>query len=151
VTSVVPAVGSGIGDVLRIVAFRRLWAALGLSGLGDWVGLLALTAYANAAAGEGADERSFAIAGVLLLRILPAVVIGPLAGWVADRLDRRRTLVIGNVARGLVFATIPIVDTLMWVYVATVLIEVASLLWLPTKDAAIVAIVPTGCSPTPTG
>jgi dTMP kinase len=142
VSSVVPTVGSGIGDVLRIVAFRRLWAALGLSGLGDWVGLLALTAYANAAAGDSADERSFAIAGVLLLRILPAVVMGPLAGWVADRLDRRRTLVVGNLARGLVFATIPLVDTLLWVYVATVLIEVAGLLWLPTKDATIVAIVP---------
>jgi dTMP kinase len=142
VSSAVPTAGSGIRDVLRIVAFRRLWSALGLSGLGDWVGLLALTAYANAAAGGSVDDRSFAIAGVLLLRILPAVVIGPLAGWVADRLDRRKTLVVGNVARGLLFATIPIVDTLMWVYVATILIEMAGLLWLPTKDATIAAIVP---------
>jgi dTMP kinase len=133
---------SGVREVLRIVAFRRLWSALGLSGLGDWIGLLALTAYANAAAGGDADERSLAIAGVLLLRILPAVVVGPLAGWVADRLDRRATLVIGNLVRGLLFATIPLVDTLAWVYVATVLIEVASMLWLPTKDATITAIVP---------
>lgn len=141
-SSTTPALPPGVAGVLRIVPFRRLWVALGLSGLGDWVGLLALTAYANAAAGGGAEQRSLAIAGVLLLRVLPAVFVGPLAGWVADRLDRRTTLVLGNVARGLLFATIPLVDTLTWVYVATVLIEVASMLWLPTKDATIPALVP---------
>lgn len=137
-----PVIPPGVSGVLRIVAFRRLWVALGLSGLGDWVGLLALTAYANAAAGDGAGERSFAIAGVLLLRVLPAMLVGPFAGYVADRLDRRTTLVVGNVARGLLFATIPLVDTLTWVYVATVLVEVASMLWLPTKDATVPALVP---------
>lgn len=141
-SSTTPGSPPGVAGVLQIVAFRRLWLALGLSGLGDWVGLLALTAYANAAAGEGAGERSFAIAGVLLLRVLPAMLVGPLAGYVADRLDRRTTLVVGNVARGLVFATIPLVDTLAWVYVATVLVEVASMLWLPTKDATVPALVP---------
>lgn len=139
------AVPPGIAGVLRIVAFRRLWVSLTLSGLGDWVGLLALTAYANAAAGGSSGERSLAIAGVLLLRVLPAMLVGPFAGYVADRLDRRTTLVVGNVARGLIFATIPLVDTLAWVYVATVLVEVASMLWLPTKDATVPALVPIEC------
>ena len=35
--------------VLRIRDFRHLWIGLGLSSLGDWLGLLALTAMANAA------------------------------------------------------------------------------------------------------
>ena len=37
-----------VAAVLRIRDFRRLWIGLGLSSLGDWMGLLALTALANA-------------------------------------------------------------------------------------------------------
>ena len=37
-----------LAAVLRIRDFRRLWVGLGLSSLGDWLGLLALTAMANA-------------------------------------------------------------------------------------------------------
>ena len=101
--------------MLSIRSFRRLWIGLGLSSLGDWLGLLALTAMASALADNTYADQNFAIAGVLFLRVLPAVVLGPLAGYVADRLDRRWTLIIGDILRGLVFVTIPIVDTLTWV------------------------------------
>ena len=79
----------------RIPVVRRMWAAITFSSLGDWLGLLALTAFAGELAGDGYAEQNFAIAGVLFLRVLPAVVIGPLAGYVADRLDRRLALVLG--------------------------------------------------------
>ena len=128
--------------VLRVRAFRRLWVGLGLSSLGDWLGLLALTAMANELAPGGYASKNFAIAGVLLLRVLPAVLIGPLAGYIADRLDRRWTLVVGDVIRFGLFASIPIVGTLTWVFVATVLIEAVSLVWLPAKDASVPNLVP---------
>src|SRR5215471_1766331 len=102
--------------------------------MGDWLGLLALTAMASELAGPSYAYRNFAIAGVLFLRVLPAIVLGPLAGYIADRLDRWTTLVVGDVLRGVVFVTIPIVGTLAWVLVATVIIESISLVWLPAKD-----------------
>ena len=127
---------------MRIRAFRRLWVGLGLSSLGDWLGLLALTAMASSLAPDTYAKQNFAIAGVLFLRVLPAAVLGPLAGYVADRLDRRFTLVVGDLARGAVFASIPIVNTLTWVLVATVIIEAISLVWLPAKDATVPNLVP---------
>ncbi len=130
------------GGVLSITAFRRLWIGLGLSSLGDWLGLLALTAMASELADNTYAKQNFAIAGVLFLRVLPAVVLGPLAGYVADRLDRRWTLIIGDMLRGIVFVSIPIVHTLTWVLVATVIIEAISLVWLPAKDATIPNLVP---------
>ncbi len=131
------------GSVLRIPAFRSLWVGLGLSSLGDWLGLLALTAMANQLA-DGYAARNYAIAGVLLLRVLPAVVIGPLAGYVADHMDRKLTLVWGDVVRGLLFLSIPVVGTLWWVFVVTVLVEAVSLVWGPAKDATVPNLVPAG-------
>lgn len=132
--------------VLRIRDFRLLWVGLGLSSLGDWLGLLALTALANQFAAEAyADSyffRNAAIAGVLFLRVLPALVMGPVAGYIADRLDRRLTLIWGDYVRGALFLTIPIVGTLWWVFVVTVLVEIVSLVWGPAKDATIPNLVP---------
>src|SRR5882724_602909 len=74
--------------VLRIGAFRKLWIALSLSSLGDWLGLLAQTALAKHLAGNGYAAGTSAVAGVFALRLLPSVVFGPIAGFVADRFDR---------------------------------------------------------------
>ncbi|HEX6247543.1 MAG TPA: dTMP kinase [Nocardioidaceae bacterium] len=132
--------------VLRIHDFRLLWIGLGLSSLGDWIGLLALTAMANQFAGESFEgsyaAQNFAIAGVLFLRVLPALVMGPVAGYIADRIDRRFTLVWGDYIRGALFITIPIVGTLWWVFVVTVLVEIVTLVWLPAKDATVPNLVP---------
>ncbi len=128
-------------SVLRIPAFRKLWIGLGLSSLGDWMGLLALTAMANLMV-EGYAAKNYAIAGVLFLRVLPALVVGPLAGYVADRLDRKNVLVWGDYLRGALFLSIPLVGELWWVFVVTVLVETISLVWLPAKDATVPNLVP---------
>jgi dTMP kinase len=128
--------------VLRVAPFRRLWTALSLSSLGDWLGLLALTALAPRLADEGYAAANLAIAGVFILRLAPAILVGPLAGVVADRLDRRWTMVVCDVARFALFLSIPIVGTLWWLFVATFLIEVASLVWIPAKEATIPNLVP---------
>lgn len=127
--------------VLRIRDFRHLWIGLGLSSLGDWMGLLALTAMANASV-ESYSGKNYAIATVLFLRVLPALVMGPIAGYVADRLDRRYTLIWGDYLRGALFLTIPIVGTLWWIFVVTVLVEAISLVWGPAKDATVPNLVP---------
>ncbi len=130
-----------LAAVLRIPDFRHLWIGLGLSSLGDWLGLLALTALANASADTYAG-KNYAIATVLFLRVLPALVMGPVAGFVADRLDRRRVLIWGDYLRGALFLSIPLVGTLWWVFVVTVLVETISLVWGPAKDATVPNLVP---------
>ncbi|MEP6815939.1 MAG: dTMP kinase [Marmoricola sp.] len=137
--------------VLRIRDFRNLWLGLGLSSFGDWLGLLAITAMADKQAGDlssvlghanSYELRNFAIAGVLFLRIVPALIMGPIAGYVADRLDRRWTMIIGDYLRAALFLSMPIVASLYWVFAATVLIEAISLVWGPAKDATVPNLVP---------
>jgi len=137
-----PAPDHDIAAVLRIVNFRRLWLALGLSSFGDWLGLLATAALARQLAAGSYTAENFAIAGVFIVRLLPAVLLGPLAGVLADRFDRKWNLVIGDVVRFGLFASIPLVGTLTWLFIATVLVEIAALFWMPAKDASVPNLVP---------
>jgi dTMP kinase len=138
---------AAIRGVLQVRPFRRLWYATALSSLGDWLGLLATTALATSLA-HGYRAQNYALGGVLVVKLLPAIVLGPLAGAFADRFDRRRTMVIGDAARFVLFVTIPIAhlvvsehQTLVWLYIASFLIECISLFWLPAKDASVPNLV----------
>lgn len=130
--------------VLRHDAFRRLWLVMGLSSFGDWLGLLAITYFATSLVGGTEDiaAAGLAVSVVFILRLAPALLLGPVAGVLADRLDRRWTMVVTDVVRGLLFLSIPLVGTLGWLYTATVLIEVAALFFAPAKDAMVPNLVP---------
>jgi dTMP kinase len=122
--------------VLRVRDFRMLWLSMSLSSFGDWLGLLAITATATSLV-EGFAAANFALGGVLLFRLLPAIVLGPLAGAFADRFVRRKTMVVVDVIRFGLFASIPLVDNLIWLFVAQFLIEAFTLFWIPAKEAAV--------------
>ena len=122
--------------VLRVRDFRRLWLSMALSSFGDWLGLLAITATATSLV-SGFAAANFALGGVLLFRLLPAIVLGPLAGAFADRFDRRKTMVVVDVIRFGLFASIPLVGNLIWLFTAQFLIEAFTLFWIPAKEAAV--------------
>src|SRR6266700_3096472 len=96
--------------VLSIRSFRRLWIATSLSSLGDWLSLLALSALAYSLTGRNVQATAGAIAvgGVWITSLLPYLLFGPLAGAVADRLDRRINLVTGDVIRAVLYLSIPL-------------------------------------------
>jgi dTMP kinase len=132
-----------VRNVLAIRPFRRLWVSLSLSSLGDWLGFLATTSLAQALVHTYSAEL-YAIGGVLFVRLMPAVVIGPIAGAWADRFNRRTTMVVTDAIRCGLFVSIPIVQTLPWLFAASFLIECASLFWIPAKEASIPNLVPRG-------
>jgi dTMP kinase len=132
--------GSKLRGVLRVPDFRRLWIVLALSSLGDWLGLLATTAMAHELAHSYAGAN-FALGGVLVVRLLPSAVLGPLAGAFADKLDRRYTMAAADAVRCALFVTIPLAHSLVWLYVATFLIECVTLFWTPAKEASVPNLV----------
>jgi dTMP kinase len=132
--------------VLSITPFRRLWVALTLASLGDWLSLLALSALA--AQIGGTSGGAYAVSGVWLTSLLPALLFGPLAGAVADKFDRRWNMIIGDLLRAVLYITIPIdlsvgfFNKLTWIYVVQFLASAASLFWAPAKDASVPNLVP---------
>lgn len=122
---------------------------LGAASFGDWLGLLATSVFA-AAQVSGSTAQGAVFGGVIAIRLLPALVLGPVAGVLADRFDRRWTMVICDLLRFLLFASIPLVALLgvrggvvvTWAAVATFLIESITLLWIPAKEAAVPNLIP---------
>jgi dTMP kinase len=137
--------------VLQIRAFRRLWAVLGLSSLGDWLGLLATSIFAaQQVSGDAAKGAAFG--GVIAVRMLPALVLGPVAGVVADRWDRRYTMVICDLSRFFLFASIPFASVVTnkpavivaWAAIATFIIETLQMVWAPAKESSVPNLLPRG-------
>jgi dTMP kinase len=137
--------------VMSITPFRRLWIALSLSSLGDWLSLVALSTLAVKLG--GVSNGAYAVSGVWLTSLLPALLFGPLAGAVADKFDRRLNMIIGDVIRAVLYITIPLnltlgfaghsdASQLTWVYVVQFLASCASLFWTPAKDASVPNLVP---------
>ncbi|MCW2714597.1 MAG: Thymidylate kinase [Frankiales bacterium] len=146
--STVPVTGRGPRAALRNPLFRRLYAALVLSSFGDWLGFLATTSLA-ATLFDSLEGKAYATGGVLVFRLLPAVLFGPLAGAFADRWDRRRTMVVCDLIRFTLFLSIPLVGTvadpgttLVYLLAASFLIEATSLFWIPAKEASVPNMVP---------
>jgi len=128
--------------VLAIRPFRKLWNSMVFSSLGDWLGLLATTAMAQQLSGGDYATANFAIAGVFIARLLPAVFLGPLAGVIADKLDRRKLMVSCDIVRTGLYISIPIFHNYFWLYTATILVECVTLFWSPAKEASVPNLVP---------
>ncbi|GGU03348.1 hypothetical protein GCM10010177_73440 [Actinomadura citrea] len=92
--------------------------------------------------GDGAAAQAQAIGGVLALMLLPAVVLPPVAGLLAARVDRRLMLIIADALRLVVVVTVPLVHALPWTFAAAFLVSCLSLVWIPAARASLPALVP---------
>jgi dTMP kinase len=120
-------------------AFARLWIVQVVSATGDWLGLVAITALADRIGGEYAGAS---IGLVLAARIVPGFFLAPLAGVLIDRWDRKRVMVVCDLGRATVMLSLPFVDSVAGLVVASLLLEVFTLLWSPAKEAVVPHLVP---------
>ncbi|MBW3665383.1 MAG: dTMP kinase [Actinobacteria bacterium] len=121
-------------------AFRRLFIAMATSSLGDWIGLFAILALTENILGGG-SRAAFGLSGVMVARLLPTLVFGPVAGVYADRWDRKRTMIAADIGRGAVMAVIPFVQDYFQLFVATLVVELLAMLFAPAKDATLPNLV----------
>jgi MFS family permease len=116
--------------------YRYLLASFALSWAGDWCYGVAIFVWVA----ERTDASGAWLAATAFLRMLPYVVFAPIGGVLADRVDRRRMLVLLDVASAaamVVLAAIARADaaTLAGVGVATV-VSVCSALYRPSIVAS---------------
>lgn len=126
-------------------AFRRLWFSQVLSSTGDWIGLVALTAIASQ---EGGAFAMGAVSLVIAARLIPGLFMSPFVGVLVDRWDRKRIMVITDVGRGIVLCFLPFWHNLLALFVASLMLELMTLMWSPAKEATVPNIVRKSFLPT---
>ncbi len=129
----------GMRAVLAIANFRWLWIGQTISQIGDGMANLALLIVINQLTGSTA-----ALATLMVVISVPQLIFGLVAGVFVDRWDRRRIMIISDLARGalvlgLVFVRRP---EDVWVfYVLGFFQALVGVFFDPAKSAMIPTIV----------
>ena len=119
--------------------FFRLWLVQVVSATGDWLGFSAIILLA-ATIGGGAGAGAISL--VMAARIVPGFFFGPLAGVLVDRWDRKKVMVSCDIGRAVVMVLLPFVSDVIGLVLASLVLEVLTLLWGPAKDSEVPNLVP---------
>jgi MFS family permease len=122
-------------SLLRNARFLRLWIGQGTSFVGDAVSMVALVVLVVQITGSAS-----AVGGALVARLLPTIA-SPLAGVIADRVDRRVLLVASDLARAVLVLGLVFARDLATIYVLVFLMGLARTLFNPTIRAAFPSVV----------
>jgi MFS family permease len=127
--------GSYTSILRRNHNFRLLYIGQTISQLGDWFNAVAVYALLLDLTGSAT-----AVAWMMIVQFLPVAVIGPLAGVVVDRVDRRRLMIATDLLRGsmivlLLFIRRP--DQVWIAYVVMAFVVGAQAFFEPARTATI--------------
>ncbi|WP_112228143.1 MFS transporter [Lentzea atacamensis] len=118
--------------------FRFLWTGRAVSLLGSWLLVVAVPAHMYALTGS-----VFATGLTLAAEYLPALLLGPMAGVLVDRWDRRRVMIAADVFRAGAVAVM-LIGTPAAIYVAVIAESVGAVVFRPAAQAHVPAVVGTG-------
>jgi len=119
--------------------FRRLFIGGLVSQTGDWFNSVALLTLLLSLTGSGE-----AVGYILIIKLLPSFFVGPLAGVVADRFNRKTIMIVADVLRGFIVLGFLVVQRpdQVWLVYAIAAVEIAiSTFFDPARSAAIPGIV----------
>ena len=89
---------TSLGGLLRQNRnYRYTWMAQVVSEVGDYFNNIAVFALVMEKSGSG-----MVVSGVMLARAIPAVLAGPVAGVLLDRLDRRQIMIASDLIRAVI-------------------------------------------------
>jgi len=130
----------GLLSLFRNGNFSLLWTSTLASQLGDHLNLMALTALIFSMSAGAIKGLEFS--KILLLASAPVLIFGPISGVYADRLSRKKMMIISDVLRALLVAAIPLfASSMVPVYVIVFIVFTVNRFYLSARSAAIPQIV----------
>jgi MFS family permease len=121
-----------LGAALTARGARRFFLAHAQSSIGSGIAIVGLPLLAY-----DRFHTAWALTGILLCDLLPAVLLGPVLGALADRLPRRTCLVCADVLRLTAFALLAFVPSLGLMIACALLAGIGTALFNPTALASL--------------
>ncbi len=121
-------------------SFRNLWYGQVVSELGDWLNSIAIYALILKLSDSG-----MAMAGAMMAKLLPIVLVSPIAGVVVDRVSRKTVMIVSDLLRCVVVLGFLLVEDrdVLWLVYALVIVEISlSGFFEPARSAIIPSLVP---------
>jgi MFS family permease len=112
-------------------------AAESVSGIGDWITMMAVLAMLVFRGGGGVMESS----GVFLAGLLPTLFVSPFAGWLVDRVNRKTLLIGSQILAGIVVSGLFFTTRIELIYAILALEAVVLSVVSPTRQAVIPDLV----------
>lgn len=114
--------------------FLRLYLAQTINLVGDSLTWLGLALLAFELAGE---KAGIILAGALTLRVTAFVIFSPVAGVIADRVDRKKMMVITHLSRMMIVCLLPFVTQIWQIYGIVLALNIFYAFFTPTYTATI--------------
>ena len=125
-------------------SFVFFWLAQLVSQFGDRINQMALVGLV--AGRQFGTASTMELAKLMAFTIIPVFIVGPIAGVYVDRWDRKTTLFVCDILRGLLILTIPLIfltkDSMIPIYIIIFLAFCLSRFYVPAKMSIIPEIVP---------
>jgi MFS family permease len=115
--------------------FRLLFIGQTISQLGDWFNAVAVFALLLDLTGSAT-----AVAWMMIVQFLPVTFLGPMAGVIVDRVDRRRLMIGTDIVRGCLILALLVIHTAdqVWIaYLVMAFIVGAQAFFEPARTATI--------------
>lgn len=133
------SVRRGPGRVLRNPNFLRLWIGQMISAVGDYFYFLAIPILVEQLTGS-----ALLVGLSVISNAVPMLFLGPIAGVFVDRWDRKKTMIVADVLRGLLVLLCLLVRTpeMIWLFfVVGFLMSCVSRFFYPSQSALLPRII----------
>jgi MFS family permease len=123
--------------VLRNEPFRWLWLAILFSRAGEAIAQVALPLLVY-----DLTDSSRLLGAMFVIQFTPRVLLAPIAGLLADRLDRRKLMMRSAILRAAAVALIPLANEVWQIAALAVVVAVGVALTMPAELSALPLTVP---------
>ena len=126
---------AGFAELLREPNLRRLWVSQLCSSAGESLAQIAMPLFVFSLTGSARMVGFMA-----LVLILPRVILSPITGLLADRLDRRNLMMSADATRLVLVTLVPFSTAIWQLAVLAILIAVGNAVGRPAELAAVPSV-----------
>lgn len=123
--------------VLKNRPLLLLGAAEVVNALGSWITTMALASLLIFQRGGTIGQTT----ALYLTGLVPMLLLGPFAGWLCDRFDRRPLMIISRLLSGAVVLGLMFADSLLWIYILQTLASAFATVASPARASSMPDIV----------